>query len=72
MTVTYADESTRTLYALVADNARSVSEVAQKALADVSALYSLDYPYVVTGGYSPYSDERRSVLEGFTSSGTQQ
>lgn len=65
MTVTYADGSTQTVYAIVDDNARSVAGVAEKALSDVCQLKTSGYSYEVDGGYSPYSEDSISVLNGF-------
>jgi len=65
MTVTYADGTVATFYASVTDNARSVAEVAEKALADVSAVQSKMYATAVDGGYSLYDTEKRAVIEVF-------
>lgn len=67
MTVTYADGSTQTLYALTNDNSRSVAQVAARAVADISKLQTKEYAYAVEGGYSPYSETNLSVLSGFAS-----
>lgn len=65
MVVTYADGSTLTLYATVADNARSVVEVVNMALADVNSLATGLYQNAVSGGYSRYDADDISVLNGF-------
>ena len=65
MTVTYADGTTATFYASVTNNARSVSEVAARALADVSSVLTKRYATAVSGGYSAYSEAERTVLETF-------
>ena len=65
MVVTYADGSTQLFYANVTDNARSVAEVAEKALADVKSVKTDVYCNKVDGGYSVYSDEKRTVIEVF-------
>ena len=65
MTVTYADGTTETFYANVTDNARSVSEIAEKALADVSAVQSKKYDTAVDGGYSAYDVDERALIEVF-------
>ena len=65
MSLTYADGTTRVFYANVSDNARSVAEVAQKALLDVSQVQTSYYNVKVDGGYSHYDENQRTVLEGF-------
>ena len=65
MTVTYADGTTATFYANVTDNARSVSEVAEKALADVSSVATKRYDTLVDGMYSAYDADERTVIEVF-------
>lgn len=65
MTVTYADGTTAIFYANVTDNARSVQEVAEKAMADVSKVQSKDYATAVDGGFSIYTDDERRVIEVF-------
>lgn len=65
MTVTYADGTVATFYANVTDNARSVSEIAAKALADAGLVESKYYGNTVDGGYSRFSEEQRAILEGF-------
>ena len=65
MTVTYADGTTAVFYANVTDNARSVQEVAEKAMADVSKVQSKDYATAVEGGFSAYTDDERTVIEVF-------
>lgn len=67
MTVTYADGTVATFYANVTDNARSVSEIAAKALADAGLVESKYYGNTVDGGYSRFSEEQRAILEGFLS-----
>ena len=45
---------------------RSISEVAQSALADTSDTQSESYPYAVSEGvYSPYTESERAILAGF-------
>lgn len=65
VTVTYADGSSKTHYATVNDNSRSVAQVAARAVADVSKLQTKEYCYPVSGGYSPYSATNLAVLNGF-------
>ena len=65
MTVVYSDESTETFYASVTNNARSVAEVAEMALADVCALETNDYKYSMNGQYSLYTVEQVEVLKKF-------
>ena len=67
MTVTYENGETATFYAGVTDNARSVKEIAQKALADISAVQSAYYKNAVEGGYSAYTQEQMDILNGFLS-----
>ena len=67
MTVTYADGTVATFYANVTDNARSVSEIAAKAMADVGLVESKYYGNTVDGGYSRFSEEQRTILQGFIS-----
>lgn len=62
VTVTYADDSTTTLYATVTDNRRTIQEIAQKAYDDVSETQSGDYIYAVTGGYSSLTVAQRNTL----------
>ena len=69
MTVTYADGSEKTLYALVDDNARSVAEVAQAALNDVSLVYSPRYSVARNGAFSQYSAQAAETLNGFVQGG---
>ena len=68
MTVTYADGTKATFYATVTDNARSVREIAEKALNDISKVQSGYYSVAVEGGYSPYDADQRIILEGFLTS----
>lgn len=57
------DGETTTYYAGVNDNARTIVEIAQKALADVFAVKTSLYQYAVEGGYSRYSTEQIETLE---------
>lgn len=65
MTVTYADGTTKLFYANVGDNARSVAEVAAKAIADTSKVKSKWYDVLRDGVYSHYNDENLAILQGF-------
>lgn len=65
MTVTYADGTQATFYATVTNNARSVSEIAGKAINDTSKVQSSSYKHAVTGGYSPYSEDDLKILATF-------
>lgn len=65
MTVTYADGTTKLFYANVGDNARSVAEVAAKAIADTSKVKSEWYDVLRDGVYSHYNDENLAILQGF-------
>ena len=57
------DGETTTYYAGVNDNARTIVEIAQKALSDVFAVKTSLYQYAVEGGYSRYSTEQIETLE---------
>ena len=50
------------------DNARTIAEVAQAALEDVSDTQEGDYKYPVAGEttYSPYTSAQRTILEAYT------
>ena len=63
MTVTYADGTEVTFYAGVNDNARSIKEVAAKAISYVSKIQTEVYKYEVDGGYSRYDKDERDYLE---------
>ena len=65
MTVTYADGTTQLFYATVTDNARSVSEVAAKAIADTSKVQSGYYNVLRGSVYSHYDDTNLAILQGF-------
>lgn len=54
---------TTTYYASVNDNGRTIVEIAEKALADISTVKSKTYCYAVDGGYSRYDDTQRQTLE---------
>lgn len=63
MTVTYADGTEITFYAGVTDNARSLKEIAEVTLANISKVQTAEYKYQVDGGYSKYDDTAREYLE---------
>ena len=65
MIVTYADGTERIFYANVTDNARSVAEIAEKALADVRTVKSSTHTVAVEGGFSAYSDDARKTIQVF-------
>ena len=65
MTVMYADGTTALFYANVTDNARSVSEIAEKALADVRTVRSGKYDTLIDGAYSAYDADERKTIEVF-------
>ena len=52
-----------------ADNARSISYVAEAALLDLSDTQTGEYQYAVaaTAKFSPYTESQRATLEGFSS-----
>ncbi len=69
MTITYADGTDKTLYALVGDNARSIAEVAQAALNDVSLVYSTRYSVARNGAFSQYDAQAAETLNGYVQGG---
>ncbi len=65
MTITYSDGTTKTFYASVTDNARSVAEVAKLALADTCVLPTNNYKYSYNGSFCLFDEEQLAVLNGF-------
>ena len=47
------------------DNARSITTVAQAALADIRTEQDESYAYAVDGGFSPYNSAEREVLKAY-------
>lgn len=69
LTVTYADGTQTTIYAVENENVRSVKQVALKAYNDLQAEQDDKYEYLCEYGYSPYTEEQRKVLELFINNG---
>ena len=65
MTITYSTGDTQTFYASVTDNARSVAEVAELALADTCGLQTNQYKYLDNGCYCLFDENQVAVLNGF-------
>ena len=70
--VTYIEVNGSTYYYAdysEANNARSISYVAEAALLDLSDTQTGEYQYAVeaTAKYSPYTESQRTTLEGFSS-----
>lgn len=69
MTVSYADGSEGTFYAIENENARSVKFVAIEAYNDFSETSDEDYKYQTEYGYSRYTAEERATIGLFINDG---
>lgn len=69
MTVSYADGSTGTFYAIENENARSVKYVAVEAYNDFSETSDENYKYETEYGYSRYTAEERATIGLFINDG---
>lgn len=65
MTITYSNRETRIFYANVTNNARSVAEVAELALADTRALQTNQYMYLINGAYCCFDEDQVALLKAF-------
>ncbi len=63
VTVTYADGSSKTFYATVSDNRRTIKQIAQRAYDDIATVKNGDYCNAVSGGYSILTQAQRNTLE---------
>ncbi len=63
VTVTYADGSSKTFYATVSDNRRTIKQIAQRAYDDIATVKNGDYCNEVLGGYSILTQAQRNTLE---------